>query len=145
MVLFIPAQLFNRVIIVVPLGICILLGANRYDSMLTSNGYKAKGADIEGNLRISYGFCFFVMYGICLLLMVCCTQLMKYSLKRERPKRRAETTRFRDLRVLENGTFSMPSGDSSAAAVFCCLVAFELGMPLIYILMPLVMLGRVYY
>ncbi len=39
----------------------------------------------------------------------------------------------------------MPSGDSSAAAVFCCLVAFELGMPLIYILMPLVMLGRVYY
>ncbi len=48
MVLFVPAQMFNRIIIVVPLGLSILLGANRYDQMLTSNGYKAKGADIEG-------------------------------------------------------------------------------------------------
>lgn len=39
----------------------------------------------------------------------------------------------------------MPSGDSSAAAVFCLLVAVELQMPLVYILMPFVMLGRVYY
>ena len=39
----------------------------------------------------------------------------------------------------------MPSGDSGAAAVFCLLVAVELKLPFIYILMPLVMLGRVYY
>jgi len=39
----------------------------------------------------------------------------------------------------------MPSGDTSAGAVFCTLVAIEMGMPYIYILMPLVMLGRVYY
>ena len=39
----------------------------------------------------------------------------------------------------------MPSGDSSAAAVFCLLVAVELDLPLVYVLLPLVMLGRVYY
>ena len=39
----------------------------------------------------------------------------------------------------------MPSGDSSAAAVFCVLMAVEMGLPSIYVLMPLVMLGRVYY
>ena len=70
---------------------------------------------------------------------------MKYGIKRERPKRRSDTTRLADLRGKETGTFAMPSGDSSAAAVFCCLVAVELGLPWIYVLMPLVMLGRVYY
>ena len=70
---------------------------------------------------------------------------MKYTIKRERPRPRSDTTRINDLRVKENGTYSMPSGDTSAAAVFCVLVCVEMGMPLIYILMPLVMLGRVYY
>ena len=39
----------------------------------------------------------------------------------------------------------MPSGDSSTGAVFCAIVAIEMGMPWIYIIMPFVMLGRVYY
>ena len=77
--------------------------------------------------------------------MVCCTQLMKHSIKRERPVRRSDTTRLSDLRGKEIGTYAMPSGDTSAAAVFCLLVAVEMGWPLIYVLMPLVMLGRVYY
>ena len=77
--------------------------------------------------------------------MVCCTQVMKWTIKRERPIRREDTTRISDLRGKEVGTFAMPSGDSSAAAVFCLLVATEMGWPLIYILMPFVMLGRVYY
>jgi len=144
-ILFIPAQLFNRIIIVLPLGICILLGAARYDNMLTVNGFKPLDDKVSDEMRLSFGFCFFVLFGVCLLMMVCCTQLMKYTIRRERPKRRVETQRMRDLRVLENGTYSMPSGDSSAAAVFCLLVAIELEMPLVYILMPLVMLGRVYY
>ena len=70
---------------------------------------------------------------------------MKYSIKRQRPERRTDVTRFANLRGKENGTYAMPSGDSSAGAVFCCLVAVEMGLPLIYLLMPLVMLGRVYY
>ena len=78
-------------------------------------------------------------------MMICCTQIMKYTIKRERPVRRSDTTRLSDLRGKETGTYAMPSGDSSAAAVFCLLVYTEMGWPLIYILMPLVMLGRVYY
>ena len=39
----------------------------------------------------------------------------------------------------------MPSGDCAAAAVFCLLIAMEFKMPMVYILLPLVMLGRVYY
>ena len=77
--------------------------------------------------------------------MVCCTQLMKYGIKRERPRKRTDTSRISDLRSKETGTYAMPSGDSSAAAVFCALVAVEMGLPLVYVLMPLVMLGRVYY
>ena len=70
---------------------------------------------------------------------------MKHGIKRERPKKRWAATRLNDLRGKETGTFAMPSGDSSAGAVFCALVAIEMGMPWIYILMPFVMLGRVYY
>ena len=70
---------------------------------------------------------------------------MKHTIKRERPVRRSDTTRISDLRGKEVGTYAMPSGDSSAAAVFCLLVYAEMGWPLIYLLMPLVMLGRVYY
>lgn len=77
--------------------------------------------------------------------MVTSTQLMKYAIKRERPKRRSDTTRISDLRGKEIGTYAMPSGDSAAGAVFCALVAIEVGIPYIYILMPFVMLGRVYY
>ena len=137
--------MFNRMIILAPMGICVILGAINHDYMLQVNGYKPAGDQVSDERRLAYGFCFFVLYGMCLLFMVCCTQLMKYAIKRERPKRRSDTTRISDLRGKETGTFAMPSGDSSAAAVFCALVSIEMGMPLIYILMPLVMLGRVYY
>ena len=70
---------------------------------------------------------------------------MKKTIRRERPITRDDTTRISDLRGKETGTFSMPSGDTSAAAVWCTLVATQFSWPLIYLLMPLVMLGRVYY
>jgi len=141
----IPAHLFNRMIILVPMSFSVMLGSLNYDYMLTNNGFQAVGDKIAAKDKLGYGFCFFFLFGICLLLMVCCTQIMKYTIKRERPKRRLDTKRLSDLRGKENGTYAMPSGDVSAAAVFCCLVAFEMGMPAIYILMPLVMMGRVYY
>jgi len=127
------------------MGLCILMGAKNYDHMLTANGYKPVGNSITDDKKLAYGFCFFILYGLSLLMMVCCTQIMKYTIKRERPVRRSDTTRISDLRGKEVGTYAMPSGDSSAAAVFCLLVAVEIGWPMIYVLMPLVMLGRVYY
>ena len=85
---FLPAHLFNRAIILVPLAFCVLIGAVNYDSMLTQNGFEPRGDQISQEQRLAYGLCLFFLYGICLLLMLCCTQLMKYGIKRERPKRR---------------------------------------------------------
>ncbi len=39
----------------------------------------------------------------------------------------------------------MPSGDTAAAALFCYLYAQIVQLEAIYILLPLVVLGRVYY
>ena len=50
-----------------------------------------------------------------------------------------------NLRKAEEGTYSMPSGDSSAAALFCFEYCFMMGLPAVYLLLPLVMCGRVYY
>jgi len=48
------------------------------------------------------------------------------------------------LRQTEEGTFSMPSGDSSAAALFCLMFFAVLDLKLVYFILPLVMCGRVY-
>lgn len=113
--------------------------------MLTMNGYQAEQHEVTMEKSLSFGLCFFSLYSLTLLICVSSTQFTKYAIKRERPKRHLETSRLNDLRGKENGTYAMPSGDSAAAAVFCYLVAYELGLPAVYILMPLVMLGRVYY
>ena len=39
----------------------------------------------------------------------------------------------------------MPSGDSGAAAVFCLQYAVLMQLPGVYVILPLVCLGRVYY
>ena len=39
----------------------------------------------------------------------------------------------------------MPSGDAGAAAVFCLLYAVLLHLPGVYVILPLVCMGRVYY
>ena len=39
----------------------------------------------------------------------------------------------------------MPSGDSAAAALFCFMYATMVNLPEVYVSLPLVMLGRVYY
>ena len=80
--MFIPAHMFNRMIILFPMGLCVILGALRYDYMLETNGFKPLGPNIPDEQRLALGACFFVLFGLCLLLMVCCTQLMKYSIKR---------------------------------------------------------------
>ena len=86
-----------------------------------------------------------LFFGFTLLVNVCCTQCMKYTLKRERPERIPGTKRCNNLRAAENGTWSMPSGDSAAAAVFCVIVGMEMHLPWVFLSLPLVMLGRVYY
>jgi hypothetical protein len=43
----IPAHLFNRMIIVVPMSLCFLLGTYNYNYMLKKNGYHSVGEDIS--------------------------------------------------------------------------------------------------
>jgi len=71
--------------------------------------------------------------------------LLKIIFKRARPELSANTIRIGALRNAEVGTYSLPSGDSAAAALFCYLYCTILQLPIVYILLPLVMLGRVYY
>ena len=144
-ILFIPAHLFNRWVIVIAIAFTGVMGYFRYDKMLAYNNYVELGSEIPNSTKFCLGVSFAVFYGLCLLVMVISTQIMKYSFRRERPKKRTDTERWSDLRAKENGTYSMPSGDSSAAAVFCFVVACEMQLPWIYVLMPLVMLGRVFY
>jgi len=53
---------------------------------------------------------------------------MKYTIKRQRPKELSFTQRIANLRRAEEGTYSMPSGDVSAASLFCFLFAFVLDL-----------------
>lgn len=47
LVFCIPAHLFNRMIIVVPMSLCFLLGSYNYDYMLKHNGYHPVGEEIS--------------------------------------------------------------------------------------------------
>eukprot|EP00351_Strombidinopsis_sp_SopsisLIS2011_P001893 CAMPEP_0116888760 /NCGR_PEP_ID=MMETSP0463-20121206/23950_1 /TAXON_ID=181622 /ORGANISM="Strombidinopsis sp, Strain SopsisLIS2011" /LENGTH=92 /DNA_ID=CAMNT_0004554183 /DNA_START=674 /DNA_END=952 /DNA_ORIENTATION=- len=46
---------------------------------------------------------------------------------------------------MEKGTFAMPSGDSGAGAVFCMVMTLVPGVTYCMLILPFVMLGRVYY
>ena len=85
-------------------------------------------------------------YGISLLVVVVVFQILKYSIRRKRPVVRPESKRLTSrLTKAEHGTFSMPSGDASCVGLFCFLYTAMMGIPTTYIIMPLVMAGRVFY
>lgn len=87
-----------------------------------------------------------LLLAFALLGTVMTTQSLKYSLKRKRPVTNKSAARFKNcLRETEEGTYSMPSGDSTAAGLYCYILCHVLGMQWIYVLLPLVMMGRVYY
>lgn len=110
-------------------------------------GYQPVEADVTFIQRVRLGFVFFWIYGFALLGMVAFAQMFKYTLRRQRPTMPPGTVRIHAaLRTHEEGTFAMPSGDTGAAGVFCYVYAATLsGMTGIYLLIPLVALGRVYY
>ena len=56
----IPAHMFNRMIILVPMSFCVLLGARYYDNMLEYNNFRALGDEIEDSTKLALGICFFV-------------------------------------------------------------------------------------
>lgn len=56
-----------------------------------------------------------------------------------------ETYRVGNLRKAEGKTFSMPSGDATASSLYCFVLATVAGLPAIYVVLPFVMAGRIYY
>ena len=122
-----------------------LIGYYRYDVMLSSQGFVTLGDDIEESQKLRMGFCFMLFFQLVLLAMVTSTQILKYTIRRERPQKKPEAPRLSNLRDAEIGTYSMPSADTSAAAVFCFLLANLMGLPGVYLILPLVAMGRVYY
>ena len=142
---FIPAHMFNRIVILLPMAITFIIGASDYDTMLMNNNFKPRGDKITDTDKITYGYSFWLLFSLALGVSTLSSTILKNTIKRERPKARTDTTRISNLRGKEIGTFAMPSGDSNAAAVFCLLLAAEFDINMIYLIMPLVMLGRVYY
>ena len=114
--------------------------------MLKSLGYKPVERELNALERFRYGWVLLFIYGFTLLAMVSSTQIAKYSIRRARPDYLPHVRRMgKNLRKHEDGTFSMPSGDSAAAAVFCYWWAVAAGFPGIMAVLPLVCAGRVYY
>lgn len=95
--------------------------------------------------KIRIGFAYMWVYGFALLLLVIFAQLFKYTIRRPRPENLRNKRWGTDLRGREDGTFSMPSGDSACAANYALFVAVTMDFPLIWVIVPLVMLGRVFY
>lgn len=108
-------------------------------------GFRPLGRELTGLEQFRVGCDFMLYYGISLLFMVCSTQILKYTIRRARPNPLPNTKRIHDLRGREHGTFSMPSGDAAAASVFCYEYCQMMGLPAIYLILPLVICGRVYY
>lgn len=113
--------------------------------MLNCLKYRTLQHETTALEKFLYGVVFMLTYGISLLVMVTSTQILKYLIKRTRPDALSHTKRIGNLRKAEEGTYSMPSGDSAAASLFCFLFATVVGLPALYVILPLVMCGRVYY
>jgi membrane-associated phospholipid phosphatase len=144
-IMFPFGHFFNRFYNLLGFLLTFVVGTFRYDHMLVATGYQPLGSDITMAAKAKLGLAFMVFYCVTLFLMISTVQIMKVTIKRTRPSRNLKTTRLSNLRAAENGTYSMPSGDAAAAAVFCFLYAVLMQLPETYFILPMVCLGRVYY
>jgi membrane-associated phospholipid phosphatase len=88
-----------------------------------------------------------IYYSLGLLVLIVFLVLpLKYLTDRDRPNRIKTVTRICNMRDLENGTKSMPSGDSAACAFTCVMYYYSFHLPLwmVITLILLTMCGRVY-
>lgn len=86
-VLFLFAHMWNRWYAIFPIAGTFFIGYYGYDEMLVENGFKPLGPAIASSQKRLLGLTFMLFFGFVLLVNVCCTQCMKYTLKRERPER----------------------------------------------------------
>ena len=142
------AHIFNRAFIFFPVGLFIVIGGIRYETWMSVNGYKIPPSeDVTFATRFLLGICFMFFFSLMLVLMVISTTILKKLIKRQRPPlpEMIYAKRMNNLRGRETGTYAMPSGDSAACALFCYILTHQMKVQAIYLILPLVCLGRVYY
>lgn len=145
LVLICFAAFFNRGMVTISILLSCLVGAYRYEAFLFNLGYRPVQHELSIVERLRYGVVFMLYYAVALGIMVSSTQIMKYTIKRPRPEIPAAATRMVNLVKHEAGTWAMPSGDSAAAACFCFMYTAFLRLPSVYIILPLVCCGRVFF
>ena len=70
---------------------------------------------------------------------------MKYGIWRKRALTDSFPKRLKLPVRGESDTPSMPSGDTAGCGCFCFIYTVYLNIPAIFVILPFVMLGRVYY
>lgn len=114
------AHFFNRKQILISLTLAWIIGAFTYNTWLPNLGFKPLERETSGFDKFRLGCCAFFTYGFGLIMLLIFAQTFKYTIKRPRPTIIPELKRpGLNLRGGEDGTYSMPSGDSAAGACFC--------------------------
>lgn len=144
--LIVPAFAFNRAYALFSFAVSLIMGGLRSAQLQSNLGYMPSAGDPSGTgQQIRLGAVFMLVYMFAVVGMVTTFQIMKYTIKRARPTIAFDTVRRANPRKAEEGTYSMPSGDVSCCALFCFLFTTVLDLPWVYILLPLVACGRVFY
>ena len=136
---------FNRQYITTSLLISFPTGAFQYNSIFTNLGYKPIEHEMTSTDRWRMGGVFFFIYGFCLLEMLAACQILKYLIWRKRASSENFPKRLKLPVRGEHDTPSMPSGDTTAAASFCYIYGWCLNAGWLWVILPFVMMGRVYY
>ena len=119
------AHIFNRGFALIPVMLFVVIGAFRYDTWMSVNGYTTPPTvDVTNIDRFLLGVCFASFFGLMITLMVISNTILKKTIKRQRPPlpESIYTKRINDLRSRETGTYAMPSGDSAVGAIFCYIL-----------------------
>ena len=136
------ALIFNRFYNLIP-GFTILIISSIYAStILETYGHEPLSSNATNLTKFKIGLFFSIILTLAEIFCTICIVILKNAIKRERPRR--QPFYIYNVAESETGTFAMPSGDSGAAAVFTIFVGYSMQIPYLCLLIPVVMIARVY-
>ena len=132
------AHIFNRAWTLIPVMMMIPISYYQSENLYYNQ-------EMPGQKKWSRSFTFFFYFVLAGVFTVLMNSGLKKIIKRERPTRN-DVCRITSLRNKENGTFSMPSGDTVFAALWTGFVYlfFFPQITSLLLIIPLVALGRVF-
>ncbi len=113
--------------------------------MLDCLGYRTMQHVLTGKEKFCFGAVFMVMYILAHLIVTLFCLCLKYIAKRQKPAYKFDLKRHGCPSLLDRSKYSMPCEDSATSALFCFLCCTVVYLPLMYLILPLVILGRVFY